>query len=116
MADVGTVTGPDYGANQVRIVVNHNFEAASHLQKVSWLTEHCAGYLMPPSLWVRVCLLIVIDKQRRGKGEKKKRERGGGGLNTHAHPSTHTPSITLRLVGRVVVVVLTMGSGAFCVS
>jgi hypothetical protein len=62
MADVGTVTGPDYGANQVRIVVYHNFEAASHLQKVSWLTEHCAGYLLPPSLWVRVCLLLVIDK------------------------------------------------------
>ncbi len=53
MADVGTVTGPDYDANQVRVVVYHNFEAASHLQKVSWLTEHCAGCRLPPSLWVR---------------------------------------------------------------
>jgi hypothetical protein len=87
MADVGTVTGPDYGANQARIVVYHNFEAASQLQKVSWLTEHCAGYLLPPSLWVRVCLLIVIDDQ--GRDKKGKRERGGG-LNIYAHPHTHT--------------------------
>ncbi len=53
MADVGTVTGPDYDANQVRVVVYHNFEAASQLQKISWLTEHCAGCRLPPSLWVR---------------------------------------------------------------
>jgi hypothetical protein len=88
MADVGTVTGPDYGANQVRIVVYHNFEAASHLQKVSWLTEHCAGYLVPPSLWVRVCLLIVIDNQRRDK-RGKEREKGGG-VSRHMHIHTHT--------------------------
>ncbi len=60
MADVGTVTGPDYGANQVRIVVRHNFEAARHLQRVSWLTERCTGYLLPPSLWVRISLIILI--------------------------------------------------------
>jgi hypothetical protein len=60
MADVGTVTGPDYGANQVRIVVCHNFEAARHLQRVSWLTERCTGYLLPPSLWVRISLIILI--------------------------------------------------------
>ncbi len=88
MADVGTVTGPDYGANQVRIVVYHNFEAASQLQKVSWLTEHCAGYLLPPSLWVRVCLLIVTGKKK------------GGGEFQYTHTSTHThiSFITLRLV------------------
>jgi hypothetical protein len=85
MADVGTVTGPDYGANQVRLVVCHNFEAASHLQKVSWLTERCAGYLLPPSLWVRVCLIILIDNQRRDKGEKR---RGGGSQYTRTY--THT--------------------------
>ncbi len=60
MADVGTVTGPDYGANQVRIVVCHNFEAARHLQRVSWLTERCTGYLLPPSLWVRISLIILV--------------------------------------------------------
>jgi hypothetical protein len=93
MADVGTVTGPDYGANQVRIVVCHNFEAASHLQKVSWLTEHCAGYLLPPSLWVRIYLIVLIGNQRRDKKEKR-----GGGVSRHTHIHTHTPSITLRLV------------------
>jgi hypothetical protein len=53
MADVGTVTGPDYGANQVRVMVCHNYEAASQLQRISWLNEHCVGYRLPPSLWVR---------------------------------------------------------------
>jgi hypothetical protein len=51
--DAGTVTGPDYGANQVIIVVYHNYEAASRLQKMSWLTEQYVGYRLPPSLWVR---------------------------------------------------------------
>jgi hypothetical protein len=113
MADVGTVTGPDYGANQVRIVVYHNFEAASHLQKVSWLTEHCAGYLLPPSLWVRVCLLIVIDTQRRDKRGKERE--GGGSQYTCTSTHTHTfynfaSSVKGSGCGP------TMGSGAFCVN
>ncbi len=53
MTDVGTVTGPDYDANQVRVIVYQNFEAASRLQKISWLTEQYAGCRLPPSLWVR---------------------------------------------------------------
>jgi hypothetical protein len=53
--DAGTVTGPDYGANQVTITVYHNYEAASRLQKMSWLTEQYVGYRLPPCLWVR-CL------------------------------------------------------------
>ncbi len=53
--DAGTVTGPDYGANQVSIVVYHNYAAANQLQKMSWLTEQYGGYGLPPSLWVR-CL------------------------------------------------------------
>ena len=92
MADVGTVTGPDYDANQVRIVVCHNFEAARHLQRVSWLTERCTGYLLPPSLWVRISLIILIGTQ--GRDEKEKR---GGGFSIHTHIHTHTPSIILRL-------------------
>jgi hypothetical protein len=50
--DAGTVTGPDYGANQVTIAVYHNYEAASQLQKMSWLTEQYVGYRLSPSLWV----------------------------------------------------------------
>ncbi len=50
--DAGTVTGPDYDANQVTIAVYHNYEAASQLQKMSWLTERYVGYRLSPSLWV----------------------------------------------------------------
>ncbi len=53
MADVGTVMGPDYGANQARIIVYHNYEAANRLQRISWLNEQYVECRLPPSLWVR---------------------------------------------------------------
>ncbi len=84
MADVGTVTGPDYGANQVGIIIYHNYEAAGRLQKLSWLNEQCVGPRLPPSLWVRYFMLMMLG--------------GGGGYSQYTHTHSHTSSITLLLV------------------